>query len=416
MFDTADKNAGLLNETISALRLEKQKDVLFKYWNNSCESYQDDIFFLDETFIYSVNTYLGFPDDVLSLYNKTIRFINSNKYLKLLAWHIHQLLYGYNDEQNAYEVLSDKNWPDLAQTMGELSDMFGVVILSSGIYEMLKTYREKGIPEEVAKDTLDDLLRWMDSFRRSEGRWGFRQQSWLYRHFTCRLFRFGRLQYEPIKFMDKIVVFRNNTSNDIRIFSKGDVKYRQDGQIDGTCGIFDNQNSWISEYKETEDKITGNPITPDNAACSNKTVEIDKNQWHKVLDENDDVLNVHIPEGSKLDHELCVKSYKDALQFFKKYYPELNPKAFVCNSWLLDIQLKKILGPESNIIKFLEDFHAYPIYSPREAQAYERVFGKYSDNIEDLPENTSLQKKIKEYIMNGNYMRNGAGFILINSF
>ena len=125
------------------------------------------------------------------------------------------------------------------------------------------------------------------------------------------------------------------------------------------------------------------------------------------------VLNVHIPEGGKLDHDLCKKSYNEALKFFQEYFPDISFKAFTCYSWLLDINLKEILDTNSNIVQFLCDFLPFPVYSPKEAQVYERVFGEYADDVNKLSENTLLQKAIKQYINAGNFMRNGVGFVLI---
>jgi len=102
------------------------------------------------------------------------------------------------------------------------------------------------------------------------------------------------------------------------------------------------------------------------------------------------------------------------LNFFKKYFPNISFKAFICSSWLLDIQLKEILNANSNIVQFLSDFYLFPVSSPKEAQAYERVFGEYISDVNKLTEITFLQKAIKQYILSGNFMRNGAGFILID--
>lgn len=418
----------LLLETTQTLGLQNQADILSKHWNASCESFPSDIIFLSEAFIRSSNRFFGFPPEVYSLYKRTAEKINQNRYLKVLFWHMHQILFNYNeaidvphlnrrrvpmrysDTQHAEALLS--SWPSLESSLGELSPMFAVVVFASGLDRIQEFYHKKGIPEQILIDTLDDLLRWIQAFHRKHGKYGFSELHWLYRHFTGRLFRLGRLQFEPIPFPGNIVVYKNISSGKIMVLSKKDMRYRRDGQVDGASGIYDAEGVWISRLEQKEGKVFGNPISS-NSGCSSQITVISEDEWIRVLDEKDAVLNVHIPEGSKLDHEQCIKSYNEALTFFKKYFPETNFKAFVCYSWLLDVQLKDILPAESNIAQFLGDFVVFPVDSPREAQVYERVFGKYSDTPAHLPENTFLQKSIKKYLVEGNFMRNGAGFILI---
>ena len=80
-----------------------------------------------------------------------------------------------------------------------------------------------------------------------------------------------------------------------------------------------------------------------------------------MLDNTDAVLSVHIPANGKLDEEECEKSYKKAVEVFKKYFPEYNIKGFLCESWLLAPELKKLLKPESNILKFKEKYNCFPV-------------------------------------------------------
>ena len=54
--------------------------------------------------------------------------------------------------------------------------------------------------------------------------------------------------------------------------------------------------------------------------------------------------------------EECKKSIEEAKKFFNDYFPEFDYKAFVCDSWLLDNDLKEFLPADSNIIKFGDMF------------------------------------------------------------
>lgn len=400
-----------IEEIIKVLGLEKQKNFLGKHWKDSCTSYKENIFFLNDEHIVTSNDYFSFPNELLIIFSSTISLINSNKYLRILAWHLHQILFNYNDTVNIQELIAD--WPNLETSMGELSDMFAAVVFTSGLKFTLCYYNDKGIPDKVAKDTLDDFLRWLNVHHKNYGRWGFSEYEWLNEHFSGRLFRFERLQFQPSKFSHKIIVYKNISNKQIMVFSEEAITYRRDGQIDGTNGIFDTEGKWVSRIVRKDGKIFGNPVL-ENASCSKETIELCDAEWELVLKKDDLIMNIHIPEGGKLDHEQCINSYSQASSFCKKYFPEQDFKAFACCTWFLDIQLRSILDCNSNIVRFMNDFYLFPVYTPKKSHMYERVFGRYIDNAAEMPENTNLQKAIKQYIAAGNHMRNGAGFILIN--
>ncbi|MBR2466541.1 MAG: amidohydrolase family protein [Clostridia bacterium] len=70
----------------------------------------------------------------------------------------------------------------------------------------------------------------------------------------------------------------------------------------------------------------------------------------------DPVIEVHIPEGEKLDLAACEESVNAAREFFKTYFPEYDYKCFTCHSWLLDDTLKNYLPENSGIVRFGDMF------------------------------------------------------------
>ncbi len=56
-------------------------------------------------------------------------------------------------------------------------------------------YREKGIPEDVFWNTVDDIRQWALNYRRENGVFGLSESGWLRRHMEMRLFRLGALQF-----------------------------------------------------------------------------------------------------------------------------------------------------------------------------------------------------------------------------
>ncbi len=126
----------------------------------------------------------------------------------------------------------------------------------------------------------------------------------------------------------------------------------------------------------------------------------------------DIAIETHIPQGEPLTEEDCLKSFKMAAEFFKKHFPQSKPEYFMCDSWLLNPNLEKILKPTSNIVKFMRLWTPIPFVSDHSAQAIERVFGFgfKKENIENAPESTSLQKSLKAYLISGGSMDLTAGY------
>lgn len=226
-----------------------------------------------------------------------------------------------------------------------------------------------------------------------------------------RLFRLGRLQFihDPLDY--KIHVFRNTINGQVIAFPSECARYRGDGQLDGTNDIFDQATGWTSSFKVTDNEIIGTPLSSLGNALP-ETVCLQKEQWQPVLKHGDCVLHVHIAEGSKMTHELCRESYRRALEFFPKYFPEAPFSAFACGSWLLSPQFRKLLPDLSNIVRFQKDFYLFPTLS-QDRETLSRVFGTEQIDPATAPTDTLLRRVIIEHMSQGHRMYSAAGFILI---
>ena len=116
------------------------------------------------------------------------------------------------------------------------------------------------------------------------------------------------------------------------------------------------------------------------------------------------VLNVHIPAGEPLDYEACLDSFRLAEAFFGKN------QIYMCDSWLLSLHLKEVLPEESNILKFQNLFTVTKVYYAY-PQAEQRIFQNVIENKQKYPEDTSLRRRAKAYILSGKDMGIGIGFI-----
>ena len=163
--------------------------------------------------------------------------------------------------------------------------------------------------------------------------------------------------------------------------------------------------------QENGDQIEGYPLSPDDGAALKDMLSISKQEWALKLAQGDPVLHVHIPREGSFTAEDCYESFGRARDFFAKYYPDWPYTAVACVSWLMDPQLRELLSESSNLVKFQAWYRPFPVKSGDES-IYTFVFRSEKREIEQLPETTSLHKKMKTFMKEGGRFRLGGGFIL----
>lgn len=123
---------------------------------------------------------------------------------------------------------------------------------------------------------------------------------------------------------------------------------------------------------------------------------------------DDIVIDIHIPSNVDFSPFAIDDSLASAKHFFAAYYPELSNAEYRCHSWLLDKQLRKMLKDSSNILSFQNRFE---IFGEGEVGTdfIEWLYNTESTDYAMLPENTSLQRNMKKYILSGGVIRNAYG-------
>ena len=86
-----------------------------------------------------------------------------------------------------------------------------------------------------------------------------------------------------------------------------------------------------------------------------------------------------------------------------------NFKAFYCSSWLLDPQLKRIIGKETNLTAFADRFVSFPVKSSGN-EVFEYVFNLHAAvSPSELNTTTSLSKALKEHFISDGHIYGAAG-------
>ena len=134
------------------------------------------------------------------------------------------------------------------------------------------------------------------------------------------------------------------------------------------------------------------------------------------LQVGDPVLSVHIPSDAKISKEALNQSYAWAKRFFFEEtegpWKQDPPKALICGTWLLADTLQQLLPETSGIRIFASD---YQIYSrQQDSRSFFRWLYQLPAPVpyEELPEHTSLQRKLKAYLLSGGHMGEAHGILI----
>jgi len=125
------------------------------------------------------------------------------------------------------------------------------------------------------------------------------------------------------------------------------------------------------------------------------------------------VVQLHIPSGEKLSPAAVDESLVQMREFLETYFPDYHYHAFACSSWLLDPVLEDLLGAESNIVRFSKRFHPLTRKIHGTSALY-FIWGLSNANgdLSQLPENTRLEKALKQHYLSGKAVYEVNGYLL----
>ena len=136
------------------------------------------------------------------------------------------------------------------------------------------------------------------------------------------------------------------------------------------------------------------------------------------LYDSDFVVGMHIPSNQgPLTYEARLDSYRKAHAFFKDKFKDPRYGIFCCHSWLLYPDNVNILPEKSNIVDFLLDFEPLEIKWTYDFGDQWRVFGVSNNRkpIDELPQNTSMQRAYVEWFKKGKKPGTAYGIVIYDS-
>lgn len=119
-------------------------------------------------------------------------------------------------------------------------------------------------------------------------------------------------------------------------------------------------------------------------------------------------IKIHIPKNTKLDIKGVKQSLRESKNEVLKYF-KINNMECYCESWLLSKEVLKLLDSNSNILKFSKLFDIIS-GSDCKKDILNFVFNETPQvKYETLKVNTSLQRKLKNLLLNNGIIKIGIG-------
>ena len=398
-----------LDRVVQELGIADSRDLLACEWDSSQRVMPAGVpGFLSPDFVSDACQALYLPDDITTSAVDAARRVAASPALMSLAWHCHHYLYHGPDIEGR---VAD-NWPSLEAALGEADGMFYLLVLISHVPGMQAIHRAHRLPEAVLRESMDQVYQRGVTCSVQFGRWGLDGHAarWLSNYVRGNVYSLGRLAHQFGTVGDRIVVFRHVGSSDVIALSEGGVSYRADGQLRRDDEP-EPEGVWTARFSETEREVVGYPIAPEGYAVRSE-VRLKSSVWRPFLRRGDPALVFHIPGGRPLDHAQCGASFREALGFFPRYFPEVPIRALYCASWVLDAQLEDWLPTTANMVRFIREFYLCPGVISRHS-ILKAVLGGVPDDLSVAPRDTTLQRAIVDHLSRGRPMdpRGGKAFL-----
>ncbi len=134
-------------------------------------------------------------------------------------------------------------------------------------------------------------------------------------------------------------------------------------------------------------------------------------EYEKEVFDGKKAVSIHIPSDARLQREVCEASIAKAVDFFTQYDREYADSIFYCSSWLLAPNLRHVLPAHSHILRFQMFFSIISI--DLKAEDYmEWVFKNPAISLDEVPQDTSLQRNLKAYPQKGGKVGNATGILI----
>ena len=283
---------------------------------------------------------------------------------------------------------------------------YQILLLSLALPNGFATYKKRGFPDEEIRPMMKAVCGRINVKNKTTGKYDNSSYNWL-RHYAHALLFSSKLFGVTPRPIDAPVIFLKSCNGEYKILATGG-RYHRDGKPLGNACYTDPEGAFDAQFSEDGEFYTGHEIV--NAFVRKDTVSLKKSEWRVIARQWDWMVGLHIPRGADLSEESMTAGFKDAMAKTLRHYADLDPKFVHTSTWLLSPKLAELQGEGSGIKRFSDRFIKYPIKSGGK-ELFGFAFPSCPNDYNDLPEGTSLQRKLKALYLSGGCIHAHAGFV-----
>ncbi len=264
--------------------------------------------------------------------------------------------------------------PDLFTVEGLKTEQVGWILVA---IQLAYTLKEKNPPKDLNAENTGAFNWYSHCCKRDNGYWGIVEWPWNILSAGGCMFVFGILKFCPSVFSGDFAVITDGT----RYVSLAANSYF----VNASGELVDCEEKSVckTSFYEDDTKYIANVISAEGKVALEVT-EFDKSVWRDYLREGTPTMDIHIPSKIEYKPEPMREAYKQAIEFYKSYYPDHETKAVVGYSWIFSPQLNKVLPEDSNILKVNSSMHILP------------CIGTFGADCMFIRQGSSLQKRIAD--------------------
>jgi len=292
-----------------------------------------------------------------------------------------------------------------------LTSMLPFYIVLAQIPDALAEYRKRGFSEDEIRSLFCVFRASLSAVENRTGTPGINTSfyTWDTVFTKVQIFNVGGLQFQLKTLPNRAVYLREKATGRVVPLMCNGTYHPSGAQMIGSAGYEDDTDAFTCHFSEDDAYYYGYAVTDGVVEPTERSFA--KTEWECVLRPGDECLSMHIPSRSDISTEATDKAIAAARRLVKERFPEFSGNRVYCSSWLLDPKLGKLLGDQAKITQFQKRYVRIPEWSDGMHVFGNVFFGRF-DSYEDLPEETRLQRALKDLYLKGGYIYCYSGIIV----
>lgn len=217
----------------------------------------------------------------------------------------------------------------------------------------------------------------------------------------CTMYSLGAFRYEPERVPPGYRMLRRKADGKLLMLYTTARRFDEFGQFASS------DEQVVFESVDAVGKTDGYVILPDGRVID-RYVALSEDEWEVALDSGDAALSFHIPPSIPYNVQAMGDSFRQAIDFFRTYYPDYNVRSIQSYSWLYSPQLKDMLPETSGINRLNRELYLAPVPSgPDGFHCFVFNTGSASFDVDTAPTDTGLRRAFVAFVKNGGRVHNG---------